>query len=99
MTEPGAHVWIRTVPTDGRWCELCGLSEARWSGDPCPGEGAARAIEQQLIKARQALTYISSPTMGLLPGRDALDFVDEASEDNVRLALKACIGTARAALR
>lgn len=58
-------------------------------------------LEQRLSefkKGRDALTYISSPTMGLPGGRDALDFVDEASEGNVRLALKACIRTARQAM-
>lgn len=54
ITEPSGHVWIRTVPTDGRWCEACGLAEARWSGDICPGEGAARRIERLLIAERKA---------------------------------------------
>lgn len=43
------HEWIRTVPTDGRWCELCGLAEARDVGDPCPGEGAAREVERRMM--------------------------------------------------
>jgi len=49
------HEWIRTVPTDGRWCERCGLAEAKWNGDPCPGHGAARLIEAQLVEARKKL--------------------------------------------
>ena len=57
------------------------------------------SLEVQALSANeQALRYISSPTMGLPGGRDALDFVDEASEENVRQALKACIRTARLAL-
>lgn len=48
---------------------------------------------------RAALTYISSPTMGLPAGADAAEFcMNGASEANVRLALRACIWSARQAL-
>lgn len=43
------HDWIRTIPTDGRWCEACGLSEAQDRGDPCPGSGAARVVEAKMV--------------------------------------------------
>jgi hypothetical protein len=55
-------------------------------------------LTQQVADLSAALRYISSPTMGLPGGRDALDYVDEASEKNAREALKACIRTARQAM-
>lgn len=59
---------------------------------------AEEAAGRGQSEVEAALRYISSPTMGLPGGRDALDFVDEASEVNARAALKACIRTARQAL-
>lgn len=48
--EIGLHDFQRTIPTDGRWCQVCGLPEARWSGDPCPGpEGALRRLEARMV--------------------------------------------------
>jgi len=51
----------------------------------------------QFILAR--LTYISSPTMGLPPGRDAREFAMETPERTARYALQLCIDNARLALK
>ena len=62
------------------------------------GEGKASPVisTDQLNKVRAALTYISSPTMGLPPGRDAAEFAgSDATEQHVRLALQTCIRIAR----
>lgn len=43
------HNWVRTIITDGQWCNRCGLPQAQWSGEPCPGEGAAEAVEARMV--------------------------------------------------
>jgi hypothetical protein len=61
----GEHIWVRTIPTDGQWCNRCGLPQAQWSGEPCSGEGAAEAVEARLvarIKVLQAeVALLSAP--------------------------------------
>jgi hypothetical protein len=63
------HVWIRTVPTDGRWCYHCAIAESQWNGDPCDGEGGIIKLEQQLIECRANLRSARAA----IPGPDSRD--------------------------
>lgn len=49
------HEGWRTIPTDGPWCRLCGLSYARWSGDDCSGDGVLGVLEGKIVELRAQL--------------------------------------------
>jgi hypothetical protein len=71
---------------------LAAYADAR---DPALNEFMARAE-----RAEAALRYISRPSLGWDQGRDGdfIPFIQTASESNVRIALRACVETARQAL-
>jgi hypothetical protein len=45
------HDFQRTVPTDGLWCQRCGLSANRWTSQPCDPEGALARVEAKMLDA------------------------------------------------
>lgn len=54
------HEWWRTIPTDGMWCKVCGLSYARWIGDDCPGGGALEVLEGKIVELRAQLAAVKA---------------------------------------
>ena len=87
--------------------DFCGQTQShgshQWMDPFSPGQLSLTRARQcggylPQNKHSMALQYISSPTMGLPSGKDAVEYVREAPEDQVRLALEVCIRTARQAL-
>lgn len=66
----------------------------------CEGQGCqANALMVALRAAEEALAYIAQPSMAWDGVTDPEQFVSQASEANVRLALQTCIRIARTALQ
>lgn len=57
------HDFQRTVPTDGRWCQRCGLSEANWEGDACPGR-IGPEIEAHIVALRATIAQYEERAEG-----------------------------------
>jgi hypothetical protein len=45
---PWEHQFERTIPTDGRWCQKCGLSEAQDNGDPCVPDPKVEGLVREI---------------------------------------------------
>lgn len=53
MDEPTIeHDFQRTIPSDGLWCQRCGLSHALWVGEPCAGR-IHPSVEAKIVDLRE----------------------------------------------